>query len=48
MDTQYLRSYAESADANTLAHGLPLTEQQRALIAQIDQAPECADKQVFR
>ena len=37
MDTQYLRRYAESADDNTLAHGLPLTDTQRDLIARVDE-----------
>jgi len=37
MDTQYLRRYAESADDNTLAHGLPLTDTQRELIAHVDE-----------
>ena len=36
MDTQYLRTYAESADDNTLAHGLPLTDLQRDLLGCID------------
>ena len=37
MDTQYLRTYAESADDNTLSQGLPLTELQRQLIARVDE-----------
>ena len=37
MDTSYLKTYAESADDNTLAHGLPLTDLQKKLIEQVDE-----------
>mgnify|MGYP003704381777 CR=1 FL=1 len=38
MDSSYLKTYAESADANTMAHGLPLTDLQKSLIRQVDEA----------
>lgn len=37
MNSAYLKTDAESADDNTLAHGLPLTELQRHCIGQVDE-----------
>jgi alkylation response protein AidB-like acyl-CoA dehydrogenase len=37
MNSAYLKTYAESADANTLAHGLPLTELQKHCIGLVDE-----------
>ncbi|MBU3652676.1 MAG: acyl-CoA dehydrogenase family protein [Limnohabitans sp.] len=37
MNSDYLRDYAASADANALADGLPLTPLQKKLIAQVDE-----------
>jgi alkylation response protein AidB-like acyl-CoA dehydrogenase len=37
MNSAYLKTYAESADDNTLAHGLPLTDVQKQWIGQIDE-----------
>jgi alkylation response protein AidB-like acyl-CoA dehydrogenase len=37
MNSAYLKTHAESADDNTLAHGLPLTELQKRLIGQVDE-----------
>ena len=37
MDSAYLKTYAESADDNTLAHGLPLTEWQKQWLARVDE-----------
>ena len=48
MDTQYLRSYAESADDNTLAHGLPLTDLQRQLIARVDEVGPTWAQRAFK
>lgn len=48
MDTQYLRTYAESADDNTWAHGLPLTEQQRQLIARVDEVGPTWAQRAFK
>ena len=48
MDTSYLKTYAESADANTLAQGLPLTEQQKSLIRQVDEVGPTWAERAFR
>ena len=37
MDSSYLAEYAHSADANAHFNGLPLTAEQKALIAKVDE-----------
>lgn len=37
MDSSYLNEYAHSADSNALFNGAPLTEQQKELIAKVDE-----------
>ena len=37
MNSDYLRDYAASADANALAEGLPLTPLQKKLIGMVDE-----------
>ena len=37
MSSDYLRTYAQSADANTLADAAPLTALQKKLLAQVDE-----------
>ena len=45
MDSAYLKTYAESADDNTLAHGLPLTEWQKQWLARVDEVgPRWAER----
>ena len=37
MDSSYLNEYAHSADSNTMFDGPPLTQQQKDLIAKVDE-----------
>ena len=48
MDTEYLRTYAQSADDNTLAAGLPLTETQKHLIAKVDEVGPTWAQRAFK
>ncbi|NBP46325.1 MAG: acyl-CoA dehydrogenase family protein, partial [Betaproteobacteria bacterium] len=48
MDTEYLRTYAQSADENTLASGLPLTDGQKRLIAMVDEVGPTWAQRAFK
>jgi alkylation response protein AidB-like acyl-CoA dehydrogenase len=48
MDTEYLRTYAQSADENTLASGLPLTNEQKRLIAMVDEVGPTWAQRAFK